>query len=76
MAEIKQIKINSGFKPVAIQITFETQDELDLFGSLFNSTFMTRKMEKAGISHDFIRGLYGLCDKLGGNIHFVDKFIE
>ena len=32
-----QIQKNTGFNPVALLITFETQDELDRFGSLCNT---------------------------------------
>jgi len=30
------------FKPVTIQLTFETQDELDAFGSFFNHAVIDR----------------------------------
>lgn len=34
------------FLPVSIEITFETQDELDAFGSLCNTSFVVDAMSK------------------------------
>jgi len=34
------------FKPVTVEITFETQRELDLFASLCNSTYITDAIER------------------------------
>jgi hypothetical protein len=56
------------FKPVAIALTFETQDELDAFGSLFNyspvcETLM--KLTKGRIDDEAIRVT---VTKAGGDV--------
>ena len=45
----KPISIKQEFTPVTIALTFETQDELDLFASMANTASITEAMEDLGL---------------------------
>ncbi len=54
------------FQPVTLQFTFETKEELDAFGTLFNITpvAVCLRKAKADISHT----IYTAVDGAGGDI--------
>lgn len=53
-----------GFKPVALEIIFETEKELNTFGALFNFTPVSDTVDAAGIDSNAIRRA---VEKIGGN---------
>ena len=55
-----------GFTPRSIIITFETQKELDAFGSLFNVGSVATTMRGLGIDSSDI---YDKIQYIGGDIH-------
>lgn len=59
-----EILNKENFKPVAIVLTFETQKELDMIGSLFNFTAVIETLEKLGCS----RVSAGVFEDAGANI--------
>lgn len=61
------------FQPVAFQFTFETQEELDAFGTLFNFAPITDALDKMGLSTG---SAYSDLQKAGANIHKTDEFHE
>ena len=58
-----------GFKPVTIKITFETQEELDKIGSLFNLTTVNNVINA--------RCIYKEIEEMGGDIHlYINDFLD
>ena len=58
------------FQPVAITITFESQKELDVYGSLFNTSRFNDVIRSCGVSPIE----YSHLENLGAKIHiYVDK---
>jgi len=55
------------FKPVEIKFTFETQDELDAMGSLFNHTAVLRAIKNPAGDFD-PPYLYDVFSKAGADI--------
>jgi hypothetical protein len=57
------------FAPVRLTITFETQKELDAFGTLMNCTVIADTLEKmGGIKHASGVGLNYAVESLGGEV--------
>lgn len=44
--KVELVTPQTTFKPVAITLIFETKDELDAFGALFNSPHVCETLEK------------------------------
>jgi hypothetical protein len=68
-------KAAAQFKPVNITITFETQTELDAFGSAMNTVCIGSAIEEAaGLEIDSLLGalVYPL-EKLGADVRQADK---
>lgn len=57
-------KAKPEFKPVSVTFTFDSQAELDLMGSLFNSTPVTDTLTKLGLD---VSGLYAKFENAGSN---------
>ena len=55
------------FRPRSITITFESQDELDLFGSTFNNCKVATFLRDRGFNDP--RKIYKEIKSLGGDIH-------
>lgn len=51
----KAIEPIKQFRPVSIEITFETQDELDAFGAVFNCLPITDAASPKGVKDSAIR---------------------
>ncbi len=61
------------FTPVKIKLTFQSQEELDAFGSLFNSSYfcaVVRQKYGETMENVFVV-LYERLQSLGANIHNV-----
>jgi len=61
------MKVNTSqplFQPVSITITFENQEELDTFGSLFNCNCLASAVEKSFNTED----IYNAVRNAGGDI--------
>lgn len=65
-----------GFTPVNVTIKFETQEELDAFGSLFNVTAVVRPLERVAptFKQHLIRNA---VENVGGNYNrFHDDILD
>jgi hypothetical protein len=58
------------FKPVSIQFTFETQQELDTFGALFNSSAIMDVVRDC-VHYDL--SLYQLFVEAGADLNFFQS---
>jgi hypothetical protein len=70
------------FKPVSIEITFETQRELDAFGSLMNHARIGKAVENLGrmeqwtILEKIAKPLHELGADIGGGVDAIDDFLK
>lgn len=55
------------FKPVTLHLTFETQEELDAFGKLFNTAPFLSKLRKLRCPFPS----YGILSNMGADINDV-----
>jgi len=68
--KIEGKKPEPDFKPVRVTFTFETQDELDVIGSLFNSGNLAIKLNELLDSCDYY---YEVFKELGADINKYTK---
>lgn len=72
-----ELKTQKQFQPVTISLTFESQEELDAIGTLFNVSPICDVLNQLGFLHDDFRSN---LQTAGAKIHqtqeFVDKLIE
>jgi hypothetical protein len=61
------------FKPVTIQLTFETQEELDQFGGLCNVSFVRRSYDLP--SYTFAASIGAEVERFSYN-YLIDSFIR
>ena len=63
--------VNGGFKPVEILVTLETQEELDMFGSIFNNAKLSDCSKD--LEADWGNSIWKEVDNAGGN---VDRYLD
>jgi len=78
MAKAKIINPGSKFSPVTVQLTFETQDELDFMGTLFNHAGIMRVGQKFGTRSLFstANDIEAVFEKAGAKIDRVNELGE
>lgn len=67
----------AGFAPVSITITFETQKELDAFGSAMNTVCIAHAIGKlSGLEYVILDKLARPLEELGANIHDTERMTQ
>jgi len=66
-----RLKNNEPFTPVTIEITFETQDELDLLGALFNTSDFDQACANIIGQENFLfdDSIWEILEQAGANIN-------
>lgn len=62
--KITSTKASNKFQPVTISMTFESQEELDAMGSLFNTSIISDYLQNNGIKNE----IYKTFREAGANI--------
>ena len=71
--KITSDKQNNKFQPVTISMTFESQQELDAMGSLFNACIISDYLSEIG---GIRNALYLVFEFAGANIDNTEKVID
>lgn len=72
MAQARVIKGKEWFKPVVIEVTLESQKELDFFGTIFNHTTLISSLKSNGV-HNLCRPIREAVRSAGGCVVLVEK---
>jgi len=68
-AELIYTKI---FQPVSIEVTLETKEELDLFGSIFNYVPICDMLQNSNESA-WCKSIRDIVEEAGGHIHLIHE---